>query len=89
MQIRTRPQTNAVIPPGEYLQEELDAREMTQKELAAAMGRPASKLSQIVQGKKAITPETALELEQALGIPAYMWLAYESEYRLAIARARP
>ncbi|MBI2171778.1 MAG: HigA family addiction module antidote protein [Chloroflexi bacterium] len=81
-------QTNAVIPPGELLREELEARGMTQKQLAQTIGRPAQLISEICRGKKEITAETALDLEKALGTPAYMWIALEGDYRLALARKR-
>ena len=74
------------IPPGELLAEEIEARGMTQRELAALMGRPAQVISEIVRGRKAITPRTAIEIEQALGIAATIWVGLEAQYRLALAR---
>jgi len=50
------------------------------------MGRPATKMSSIFKGSKAITPETAMQLEKVVGVPANIWLGLESEYRLALAR---
>ena len=75
-----------VRPPGTTLLEELHARGMTQRALAQAMGRDAKIVSDIVRGKKAITPETALQLEDALDIPAYLWVRMEADYRLHHAR---
>jgi len=74
------------IPPGEYLEEVLDELGMTKDELARRMDRPASKLSAIFKGRKAITPDTALQLEKVVGVPAHIWTGLESEYRLALAR---
>ena len=51
------------------------------------MGRPPQMISEICRGKKVITGDTALDLDQALGIPAYIWMRLESDYRLAIARS--
>ena len=76
------------IPPGEVLEEELEARGMTQKELATRMGRPAQAINEIIRGKKAITPETAIGLEGVLGIDAEFWTNLESSYRLTLARNR-
>ena len=59
---------------------------MTQGELADQMGRPRQTISAIVRGKKAITAETALQLEAALGIPAQLWVGLEGRYQLALAR---
>jgi len=78
--------SNLAIPPGEYLEEVLDELGMTKDELARRMGRPATKLSPIFKGEKAITPETALQLEQVVGVPAHIWLGLETEYRLTLAR---
>jgi HTH-type transcriptional regulator/antitoxin HigA len=74
------------IPPGEYLEEVLDELDMGKAELARRMGRPATKMSPIFKGIKAITPETAMQLEKVVGVPANIWLGLESEYRLALAR---
>jgi HTH-type transcriptional regulator/antitoxin HigA len=68
------------------LAEELEARGMTQRELAGAMGRPVRVLGEIVRGHKAITAETALQLEQALDIPAYFWVRLQGHYELVQAR---
>jgi HTH-type transcriptional regulator / antitoxin HigA len=81
-------ESDAVIWPGEFLAEELEARDMSQRQLAAIMGRPPQAINEIVRGKKALTAVTALELERALGIPAYLWLRMEARYRLALARRR-
>jgi transcriptional regulator with XRE-family HTH domain len=51
------------IAPGETLLEELRARDMSQAELAERTGRPLKTINEIVKGKTAITPETALQLE--------------------------
>lgn len=80
--------TDAVIPPGEILEEELAARGMTQKELAHQMGRPVQTVNEIVRGKRALTAETALDLERVLGIEAGLWVRLEGEYRLALARQK-
>ena len=74
------------IPPGELLAEELQARGMTQRDLATLMGRPPKVISEIVRGRKAITPRTAIEIENALGTPASIWVGLEAQYRLALAR---
>ena len=78
--------SDLAVPPGEYLEEVIDELGMTKTELARRMGRPASKLSAIFKGTKAITPETAIQLEKVVGVPAHIWLGLESEYRLALAR---
>ncbi|MDK2970558.1 MAG: HTH-type transcriptional regulator / antitoxin HigA [Candidatus Sumerlaeota bacterium] len=78
--------SDLAIPPGEYLEEVLRELGMTKEEMARRMGRPASKLSQIFNGTKRITEETALQLEKVVGVPAHFWTGLESEYRLTLAR---
>ncbi|HIJ73362.1 MAG TPA: HigA family addiction module antidote protein [Candidatus Hydrogenedentes bacterium] len=78
--------SDLAIPPGEYLEEVLDDLGMTKGELAKRMGRPAPKLSAIFKGDKAITPDTALQLEKVVGVPAHIWTGLEAEYRLTLAR---
>ncbi len=74
------------IPPGETLAETLDAMGISQAELARRAGRPVQVISEIIQGKKEITPETALALERVLGVPAYVWIRLEADYRTVKAR---
>lgn len=74
-----------VSPPGETLEEVLEERGMTQAELALRMGRPKKTISEIINGKAAITPETALQLERVLGIRASFWNNRERHYQEALA----
>lgn len=76
------------VPPGEILVEALEERGMTQAELGRRMARPLKTISEIATGKAAVTPETAIQLERALGISAATWLGLESRYREAQARER-
>jgi HTH-type transcriptional regulator/antitoxin HigA len=80
---------DVAIPPGELLAEELEERGLTQKQLADVMGRPAQAINEIIHGRKAITAETALQLNAALGIDARHWLNLESDYRLILANQKP
>lgn len=74
------------VPPGEYLEEVITELGMSKDELAKRMNRPAPKLSAIFKGEKAITPDTALQLEKVVGVPAHIWTGLEADYRLTIAR---
>jgi HTH-type transcriptional regulator/antitoxin HigA len=74
------------VPPGEYLEEVIRELGMSKEELAKRMNRPAPKLSAIFKGDKSITPDTALQLEKVVGVPAHIWTGLEAEYRLAQAR---
>jgi HTH-type transcriptional regulator/antitoxin HigA len=63
---------------------------MTQQDLAKATGRPYQAISLIVTGKKSITADTAIDLEEALGIDAEYWLGAQYAHRAAqeLAQAR-
>ena len=74
------------VPPGLTLQETLDSLGMTQADLARRMGRPLQVINEIIKGKKAIEPETAIQLERAVGVPASFWNTRESQYRDAQLR---
>lgn len=80
--------SNLPVPPGEYLEEVLEGLGMSKSELATRMGRPLGKLSAIFKGTKAVTPDTALQLERVTGVPAHIWTGLETDYRLAQARQR-
>ncbi len=86
MATRTDAYPDIAIPPGEYLAEEIGARGLSQKELAKRMGRPANAINEIINGKKAITAETALQLETVMPeIPARFWMNLEADYQLTKA----
>jgi len=74
-----------VFAPGEFIGEELEARGWSQIELAEIMGRPARLISELISGKRAITPETAKGLGAALGTGPEYWMNLERDYRLAHA----
>lgn len=76
------------VPPGEVLLEALEERGMSQAELARRMNRPVKTINEIVRGKAAITPETALQLELVLGIAASFWNKLEAHYREQLARVQ-
>lgn len=76
-----------VVPhPGETLQEVLAERELTQAELARRTNRPTKTINEIIRGKAAITADTALQLELALGIPASFWTNYQALHDACLAR---
>jgi HTH-type transcriptional regulator/antitoxin HigA len=72
-----------VFPPGEFLREELEAREWSQQALADILDRPPRLVSELISGKRAITPETARGLSEAFGTSAEYWMNLESQYQLS------
>lgn len=86
MVTKTDAYPDVAIPPGEFLLEEIEARNLSQKELARRMGRPLNAINEIINGKKAITAKTALQLEEVITeIPARFWLNLETDYQLTRA----
>jgi HTH-type transcriptional regulator / antitoxin HigA len=86
MVTKTSAYPDAAIPPGEYLLEEIEARRISQKELARRMGRPLNTINEIINGKKSITAATALQLEAVMPeIPARFWLNLETDFQLTNA----
>src|SRR5262245_37034715 len=83
--VRNRYRPETVSPPGETLLETLEQRGMTQAELAERTGRPAKTINEIIKGRAAITPETALQFERVLGVPARFWNNREQQYREYLA----
>jgi HTH-type transcriptional regulator / antitoxin HigA len=73
-------------PPGDTIQETIDALGLTQAELAQRMGRPKEKINELIKGKAPLTIDTALMLERVLGIPVSFWTKRESAYRETLAR---
>ncbi len=79
---------NYAVPPGETLQETLESIGMSQAELSQRTGRPKKAINEIIKGKAAITPETAIRLERVLGVPASFWNNLERNYQETLARLR-
>lgn len=78
-----------VFSPGDHLREEMDARGWSQAELAEILGRPAAAVSEIINGKRAITPTTAKELSAAFGTTPMLWLNLEARYQINRAAEPP
>ena len=72
-----------VFPPGDFIREEIEARGWTQGDLAKILDRPLQTVNTIINGKKAVTPETAVELAAAFGTSPEFWLNLEAAYALS------
>jgi antitoxin HigA-1 len=77
------------IHPGEHLAEELEALDMSAAELARKMDVPTNRVTQILNGTRAITGDTALRLAHFFGTSAQFWLNLQTlcELRLAEEKA--
>ncbi|SRR5579885_639634 len=73
--------------PGEVLREDfLKPLGLSQYALAKAIGVPQIRISEIVNGKRAITPDTALRLGRYFGTSAEFWMGMQVTYDLEMAR---
>ena len=79
-------QPDYAVYPGEVLAYELELRGMSQQELAKRTGLSPKHIVAVMKAKSAITPETAIKLERALGMPADYWLKLESQFQETHAR---
>ncbi len=70
------------FPPGEFIKDELEARDWTQDVLAEITGIPAPVISNIIKGKRAISTEIASSLAAAFGTTAQFWMNLETSYQL-------
>ena len=76
------------IHPGEHLAEELEALDMSAAELARKINVPTNRITQILNGTRAITGDTALRLAHFFGTSAQFWLNLQSLYDLRLAREK-
>ena len=77
--------TRPAIHPGEILADELQELEMSAAELARTLHVPTNRITQILNGQRAITADTALRLGQWLEIGAELWLNIQKSYELRLA----
>ncbi len=72
---------HAPITPGEILQTEfLEPLDITPYRLARATGLSQTRISEVIHGKRRITPDTALRLSKALGLSERFWLNIQNDY---------
>jgi addiction module HigA family antidote len=74
------------IHPGEHLAEELEALDMSASELARKIGVPANRVTQILNGTRGISGDTALRLAHFFGTSAQFWLNLQTIYDLRLAQ---
>jgi len=70
------------IHPGEILRDELDALGLSANQFAMKLHVPANRITSILNGKRAITPETALRLSKLFGTTAEFWINLQTSYDL-------
>ncbi len=73
------------VHPGEVLQDEIEALEMSASAFAAALDVPANRITAILNGDRAITADTALRLSRYMGTSADFWMNLQKTYELRVA----
>ena len=81
--------TRQPIHPGEILSDELAELSLTASALARQIKVPPNRISQIIQGRRAITGDTALRLGHWFGMNPQFWLNLQSQYDLRRSRTGP
>jgi len=77
------------ITPGEILREDfMEPLGISINQLSRDLAVPPNRISEIVNGKRAITADTALRLQRYFGVEAQFWLNLQSEYDLRIMRRK-
>jgi addiction module HigA family antidote len=78
----------AAIHPGEHLAEQLEALEMSAAELARKLKVPANRITEILNGERAVTGDTALRLGHFFHTSPEFWLNLQSIYDLRLAEQK-
>ena len=76
------------IHPGETLREDLDALGMSAAELARRIEVPVNRITEILNGRRAITGDTALRLGRFFGTSGEFWLNLQKLYELRLAERK-
>lgn len=66
--------------PGEILRAWLEDVDIKQKDFAITIGMPASRLNELIKGKRSMTEDIAQKLERALGVEASFWMRAQANY---------
>ncbi len=76
---------NRTVHPGLILKDELDVIDVTPTELARQIDVPANRMSQIINGKRSITGDTALRLGHWFGMNPQFWMNLQAQFDLVSA----
>ena len=70
--------------PGRLLKRELKARELSANRLALDLSVPSGRITDILNGRRSITADTAVRLGRYFGNRAQFWLDLQSQYDIAV-----
>src|SRR5271170_884760 len=76
------------IHPGEHLAEELKEIGISAAEFSRRIGVPTNRVTQILNGRRSVTGDTALRLAHFFGTSAEFWLNLQSRYEIKMAEQK-
>ena len=85
---RRRWSPDEALPPGYLLRDELNARSISQAELAVRTGLSTKHINQVIKGIVPLSAEVALVLERVLGVPSHIWNGMETAWQSHTAPRR-
>lgn len=77
----------ALVHPGRVLKRELTARQLSANQFALALRVPSGRITDILNLKRGITPETALRFARFFGTSAEFWMNLQARYELTVAQS--
>ena len=77
------------ITPGEILREDfMEPLDIQLNQLARDLSVPPNRISEIVNGKRAVTADTALRLQRYFGVEAQFWLNLQNQFDLRVVKRK-
>lgn len=73
-----------IVHPGRLLKREIEARDLSANRLALSLGVPSGRITDILNGRRGITADTAVRLGRFFGNRAQFWLDLQSQYDIAV-----
>jgi addiction module HigA family antidote len=77
-----------IFHPGEHLRDEIEARGLSQQQLADMLELSKSEMSLLINGHRNLTPHIAIKLENALGVDAEFWMNLQVKYEIDLLKKK-
>ena len=78
----------SIAHPGRFLKRELAARKLSANRLALDIGVPSGRITDILNGRRSITADTAVRLGRYFGNRAQFWLDLQGQYDIAVVETQ-
>ena len=76
------------VHPGRLLKGELEERQLSANQFALSLRVPSGRITDILNGKRGITADTALRFATFFGNSAEFWMTLQAQYEVALARKK-